>query len=62
MGAENIRKEEFSRAKFLREGIIEQLEQHTLDTLGNLEATLKRVLEDIKTEREKLTTLATPLP
>jgi hypothetical protein len=62
MGIDNIKEEESSRAKFLREGIIEQLEEHTPDTLGNLEAILKRSLEDIEAERKKLAILATPLP
>ena len=54
--------EEASRAKFLREGIIEQLEEHTPDTFGNLEATLKRGLGGIEAERKKLAILAKPLP
>ena len=62
IGIDNIREEESSRAKFLREGIIEQLEEHALDTLDNLEATLKRGLEDVTAERVKLAILTRPLP
>ncbi len=50
---ENIEREEASRAALLRERIIEQLEEHTPNTLGNLEAALKRGLEAIEAEKEE---------
>ena len=56
------REEESSRAEFIKEGIIEQLEDHTSDTLGNLEDTLKRGLEAIEVERKKLAIWVQPLP
>lgn len=55
-------KMESPRTMFLRKGIIEQLEEHTPDTLGNLEATLKRGLAAIEAEKKKMAILATPLP
>lgn len=54
--------EEISRASALKERIIETLQEHTPDTLGNLEHALNDGLKMIKTEREKLATLARPLP
>ena len=59
---EILRKEEAPRAKWLKEGIIEDIQEHTPDTLGNLEAALNRGLEAIETERKKLGIFATPLP
>ena len=58
----DLSKEEILRVKYLKEGIIEELQEHTADTLGNLEATLKRGLEAIEREREKLRKLSEPLP
>lgn len=54
--------EEISRASLLREKIIEKLQEHTPDTLGNLEAVLREGLKDIELERKKLAILARPLP
>ena len=62
MEKEKLRSEEILRASQLKEGIIEQLQEHTPDTLGNLETTLKRGLKDIEAERGKLAILAKPLP
>lgn len=57
-----MRGEEASRASFLKERIIEALQEHTPDSLGNLECTLNQGLEMVKVEKEKLAILAKPLP
>ena len=62
MKPEELKKEEASRVAFLKAGIIEQIQEHTPDTLGNLETCLKRGLESIEAEKEKLAVLARPLP
>jgi len=54
--------EETSRAISLKERIIERLQEHTPDTLGNLEHVLNDGLRMIKMEKEKLAILAKPLP
>lgn len=54
--------EEISRAILLKKTIIERLQEHTPDTLGNLEAVLREGLADIEAERKKLAILARPLP